>query len=242
MPAQRLESSPTRVHPYCVVGTYLGRQDGKVRHVGLLSPGGNGQIGQLTLQYNAAFAMDHIVMSDASRRVAHPVRAHLMLGHSFNEGLAHVVGWVTSSLDEHLEDDDVKIITGFLHANKYETLFYIAHPPRLRIDDETEDRPKYHYGMSCVGLVLEAYEAVGRCLLVSADDATENYPTITRQQLEEIYPMLVGLPKHQMLAIGLDPSQNSWRVVLPGYLFHALSRGSGDWPYKPKAVEEAIFP
>jgi hypothetical protein len=93
--------------------------------------------------------------------------------------------------------------------------------------------------MSCVGLILRVYEAIGEALLPNAqkpeDPANQPvYPEFTWDELVELYGWLKTCTDVTRERFGL-PDDGPYRVILPGYLFHALANPLSFAPTKQHA-------
>ena len=78
------------------------------------------------------------------------------------------------------------------------------------------------------------------------------FPKANFKQLRRVFPELLTRAgrkpfgklsragRRKLSHIGLAPSERSWPVVLPGYVFHAMD--DGNFPYLPKSFAEASYP
>ncbi len=102
---------------------------------------------------------------------------------------------------------------------------------------------------SCTGFVLECYRSIGIDLVnteerdlpdVNFDMLVKAYPDLKRERALE---RLMGGLTRDDLGIGGD---GPWRLVLAGYVFHALNEIADEYPrsgtYAPQSVAEAYFP
>ena len=90
---------------------------------------------------------------------------------------------------------------------------------------------------SCVGFVIEAYRAAGIDLLITDEN---DLPLISYQELRRVYPLLGRLATNRRKQFGIV-GDGPFRIVLPGYLFHSLTRTYGvirRKPYKPRSGDE----
>jgi hypothetical protein len=215
MPAKSLSISKELAHAFCVVGAYCNSKDKYVRHVGLLSPSRNGSTATTKLSYGQAVSLDHVVIQDpkslsAALTVNHDAKAR---GVS-----AHVVGWLNGPLKDELSPKEKGQIEAFITENKLVRFDYLCHPPYFETDHKSSEG--HAIRMSCVGLVIRVYKLIGTPLL---EEDYSHYPPIDKVELGSVYPIIINMPDAQMRSIGLDPP-GPWRIVLPGYLFHAFKQ------------------
>lgn len=116
---------------------------------------------------------------------------------------------------------------------------YIAHPPVLWVVAEN-GIPLYRR-FSCAGFVMECYRSVDINLI---DDSNhERLPELDLETLANAYGDSVrkNERREQLGISGAGP----WRIVLAGYVMHALDRPDAairNSPHKPKSVAEKGFP
>ena len=96
---------------------------------------------------------------------------------------------------------------------------------------------------SCAGLVIESYREAGIDLV---DHSENSLPPVTPETLDEAYPdfdPVREMRPDRRESLGL-PGDGPWRVVLAGYVLHALNRAIQDIrnePYRP-SCGDATFP
>ncbi len=104
---------------------------------------------------------------------------------------------------------------------------YIIDPPWEDIRDENTGVRRYRR-YSCAGFVLYAHLQVDIRLLIGDKD---ELPEVTRQTLETAYSDFLRNPD-LLSQFGLQ-GNGPWRVVLAGYVLHALDRSSAEIRAEP---------
>jgi hypothetical protein len=116
---------------------------------------------------------------------------------------------------------------------------YIIDPPFKEVDAEESGRTLWRF--SCVGLILCCFENVsihlldwrsGKIPLPDEKAVRENYFRLPLAFVKRRYPSLLDGP-------------GPWRLVLPGYVFHSMSRDDASIrarPHLPSSAAEANFP
>jgi hypothetical protein len=104
---------------------------------------------------------------------------------------------------------------------------YIIDPPWKDVRDENTGVRRYRR-YSCAGFVLYTHLQVNISLLIIDK---EELPEVTRQTLEAAYPDVFRSPV-LLNRFGLQGS-GPWRVVLAGYVLHALDRNSDEIRAEP---------
>lgn len=141
-----------------------------------------------------------------------------------------------------LSSDDVSIMNTFIceQLEEYESLKtasheqYIVHPHYVKGDGTISAR-RY----SCAGFVYECYLDTGLTLVdVNA------LPPVDEKTLILVYPILPRILSNPKLRASVGLAANGpWPVLLPGYLFHSLSRGADhirQAAYQPKPGDECF--
>jgi len=135
---------------------------------------------------------------------------------------AHALGWLID-----LGEDAYKSIKEWVEELRSGGLQikYLAFPSYEIHKDPATGRV-IRREFSCAGFVQACYEeALQIWLLVPTDEL----PDVARDTLELVWERaLVARGRHYGLA-GPGP----WKVLLPSYLFHALSKDHADLPHKP---------
>ncbi|MBC7818182.1 MAG: hypothetical protein IAG10_14945 [Planctomycetaceae bacterium] len=127
------------------------------------------------------------------------------------------------------------------------TLQHYIVKPHMKWERAENGRKKYQR-FSCVGFVIACYKAADIVVIdegVSLPEADENV-------LQSAYPMIKELQRRpeKLRAkifehLGIEEQQR-WRIMLPGYVFHALQRATAliprPIPFVPTDVAEAEYP
>jgi hypothetical protein len=142
----------------------------------------------------------------------------------------------------NLSSDDASIINTFIceQIEEYKSLKsrrkdqYVVCPHFVKGDSGVSAR-RY----SCAGFVFECYLDLG-IILVDLDAL----PLVDDSTLETAYPVLPLILKDPVwrIHVGLI-DDGPWPVLLPGYLFHSLSRGSDQirqTAYQPQPGDECF--
>ena len=222
MPAQSITSTPTKVACCDVVGKYTAGLDGFVRHVGL-----------------AEDASESVVKGDvlAVAEMEPPL-------HAGKSWVPDVCGTAM------LTRDEIKQVQLFCrqHRDKHARYIldcergFIIHPHCKPFYEE--DGTPVATRFSCVGFVIEAYREIKIDLIVTGADKLGK---VSWETLALAYPEINKgwwAKINQEYDLGLDPASPEWRIVLPGYVLHALARDSKDirdTPYLPQE-QDAYFP
>lgn len=170
---------------------------------------------------------------------------------------AHVVGWVDDLSDEErqgmrnwIRDLSTRFgassrpstwpfrarggLGDFLKASQY-----VVNPPYEEVLDPRSGTPKM-VRCSCAGFVLKGYDAVGIRLL--ADWRASDFPRMDAKHLAEIYIDVSRLEQADRRTLGLA-GDDSWPVVLPGYVIHSVNRSKSDvreQPHMPTRADRAF--
>jgi len=142
----------------------------------------------------------------------------------------------------NLSSDDASIINTFIceQIEEYKSLKsgrkeqYVVLPHFVKSDSRVSAR-RY----SCAGFVFECYMDLG-ITLVDVDAL----PNVDESILSIVYPLLPRILKDRewRLHVGLA-EDGPWQVLLPGYLFHSLSRGADQIrqaTYQPKPGDKCF--
>ena len=109
---------------------------------------------------------------------------------------------------------------------------YVIHPPWQDHRDRNTGVVRYRR-YSCAGFVLDAYEQIGIPLLETEE---QSLPEVTSEAVEAAYPKPFENPG-LLPRFGLQ-GNGPWRVVLAGYVLHALDRSKADIREKPYPAQE----
>jgi hypothetical protein len=154
---------------------------------------------------------------------------------------AHLVGAV------ELKPEDLEAIETWLAdvdkedrpTGKFVTRQYIVHPPMQWV--LAENKSRLYRRFSCAGFVLDCYRFIGIDLIrdVDADRLPEvDFETIARVYGEEVR-------RDRIRAFLGIPGPGPWRIVLAGYVMHALNRDDNvirGAHHLPGSVAEREFP
>ena len=201
MPAFDLAEQTATLGRFDVVGTHSETSPGFVRHVALLNTD------------------DREVSGDDTVNVVHmgpPLETDGQLS-------ADVAGRIP------LTNDEVNSMKTWIETVKDEYQFesargrqqFIIDPPWKDIRGENTGVRRYRR-YSCAGFVLDAHLRVDISLLMIDNEVL---PEVPRQTLQAAYPDVFRNPD-RLERFGLQ-GNGPWRVVLAGYVLHALNR-SGD--------------
>jgi hypothetical protein len=142
----------------------------------------------------------------------------------------------------NLSSDDISIINSFIceQIEEYKSLKsgrkgqYVVLPHFVKGDGDVSAR-RY----SCAGFVFECYLDLG-IILVDVDAL----PPVDESILSIVYPFLPRILEVHELRLHYGLSEDGpWPVLLPGYLFHSLSRGSDQIrqaAYQPQPGDECF--
>lgn len=109
---------------------------------------------------------------------------------------------------------------------------YIIDPPWEDIRDKNTGVYRYRR-YSCAGFVLYAYRQVDVSLLVIDEEAL---PEVTKETMEAAYPEAFRQPNRRA-DFGIQ-GNGPWRIVLAGYVLHALDRSREDIEQEPYVAQE----
>ena len=115
---------------------------------------------------------------------------------------------------------------------------YVAHPPVDEVPDDVTGRVRYRK-FSCAGFVLECYRHGAGMDLI--DWRSDPIPVVDMPFVVSIYGS-VAQSRRDDIGLGRE---DSWPIVFPGYLFHALNRSPDEihsGPYIPASIQEVSFP
>ena len=207
MPAFDLAERTPTLGRFDVVGQHSVTPPGFVKHVALLNTD------------------DREVSCDDTVRVVHmgpPLETD-------KELIADVAGRIPLTNDEvnSIKTWIAKVEDEYQAANAGRLKQYIINPPWKDIRDENTGVRRYRR-YSCAGFVLDAHLRVNVSLLMIDKEAL---PEVPRQTLEAAYPGVFGNPD-RFNRFGLQ-GNGPWRVVLAGYVLHALDRNSDEIRAEP---------
>jgi hypothetical protein len=115
---------------------------------------------------------------------------------------------------------------------------YIIRPP-LKDEYDSNTGVRRYRRYSCAGFVIDAHRQVSIELLVINEDTL---PLVDRQMIISAYPDAEESPLRLFQYWGLE-GNGPWKVVLAGYVLHALNRPTDQIrhePYKAKIGDETF--
>lgn len=207
MPAFDLAEQTATLSRFDVVGMHSETPSGFVQHVALLN------------------SDDRDVSCDDTVRVVHmgpPLETDGQLS-------ADVAGRIPLTNDQinSIKTWIAKVQDEYQFENAITREQYIFDPPWKDIRDENTGVRRYRR-YSCAGFVLDAHLRVSVSLLMIDKEAL---PEVTRKTLEAAYPSIFRNP-HLLNGFGLQ-GNGPWRVVLAGYVLHALDRSRDEIRAEP---------
>jgi len=228
MPAYRLNSKGAEIQRYDAIGSDSSAKPRFVTHAALALDDTSGAVCGATLP------------------VAHMKPPHVPHGRA----KAHVFGTVPLTVDEQkivslfIEEVEEEREAGEKRSQRSGLFQYTVHPHCEEVT-ESDGTPIYRR-FSCVGYVLGAYGEAG---VKPLDTEPENLPEVEEASMKMAYPELYQHlhrrpnARQGLSCVGLDGT-GPWRVVLPGYLFHAMNRPQAEIRSAPyQAVEgNEVFP
>lgn len=238
MPAHELSNDPRaaaeKTPAYCVVGTYSDTTGGGfVRHVAILAD-------ETDLRYDQPASVWHmgppLVAGEESKKTprAQP------------QCVVHLAGCIPLDLDEIEGIRDWLADVEKESAPKNPFKRYVVTPHCAWYFAPETGRPLYRR-FSCTGFVLECYRSIGVDLV---DTQEAHLPEIDFSMLVQAYPEVERERALARLGLTRDdlgiPGNGPWRIILAGYVFHALARVTGENPrpaaYQPGSVANTYFP
>ena len=184
-------------------------------------------IGEFAIPY----AVKHVGLLDTNTAISYGQsvsafhmsgpHTHLELPGKMN---AHVIAWFANMTEEShrrilLWIEEMKTLS------RHGIIRYTAVPASELCFDQVNGR-MIERKFSCAGFILCCFEESGIVRLIVPE--TE-LPRVAKDVLEEIWGKAVVARGRQHGIRGSGP----WKVLLPSYLFHALSRPMEDLPHRP---------
>ena len=207
MPAFDLAKQSATLSRFDVVGQHSETPPGFVKHVALLNTDEREVGCEDTV---------HVVHMgpplETDRQLSADVAGRIPLT---NDQINGIKTWIAKVEDEYQ----------FENARRHQQ--YIIDPPWKDIRDENTGVRRYRR-YSCAGFVLDAHLRVDVSLLTIDKEAL---PEVPRHTLEAAYPDVFRRPD-LLNRFGLQ-GNGPWRVVLAGYVLHALDRSSDEIRAEP---------
>jgi len=208
MPRIRLASGPARVSRFDVLGQRTGDDDSFISHVCLHDA--DVMVAEPGAELQAVHMQPPLSQGPMSADVACTVPLR-------NEEKREIAVWL-----EIVRDELVPV-----HALKQ----YVVHPPWEDVRDPVTGVRRYRR-YSCAGFVLDSYRQVGIDL---CQTEASQLPELTLDSIMAAYPHVRG--RSDLLeALGLQ-GRGPWRIVLAGYVLHALNRPSEEIRARPYQAE-----
>jgi hypothetical protein len=198
----------TRALQYSVIG-----QDasgvGDVRHVGIL--------------------FDHEDLEREQHVYVFEMTPPLCVGTPIGKMVAHAVGYLDLTPDERR---GILLWLTDLQTRSVKCAYHVLPATQGTVDPGT--RRAQYTSFSCAGFVASCYRDGARVSLVVEE---AKLPEVERDLTAQIWERpFLHYPKERrdalMARLGLRGS-GPWRVLLPGYLLHALNRARPALPYAP---------
>ena len=243
MPGKRLEPNSVVAFPrFAIIGAYAPGNGSFVRHVGILRDRCDVQFG------------DEVGVWHAAPPIVAGERTSDMSPDAFDLCTVHVGAYLedfsaddAQGIETSLADIDAQ--TPLLPASCAESVpranlqgyrsHYTAHPPVEWVRDAKTGRRRYRK-FSCSGFVVECYKGAG---IVLVEFENDRLPEVDLPTLRQGYGELIDNPERRSM-IGLD-GDGPWRMLLAGYVVHAVARKSSvvrEKPYCPSNTDAATFP
>ena len=238
MPAQKLPigqaATSTTAPAYCIVGMYSDPADAQfVRHVAILAE-------ESPLESGKAAAVWHMGPPLVAGK-----RTRMSRGATL-ECPIHLFATASLDLDdqEGIEDWLEEVDKEPPQDNPFKR--YVVRPHWDWHTAPETARPLYRR-FSCAGFVLECYKSIGIDLVNTEE---RGLPDVEFNILVKAYPQIARKRVLERQGLTRDdlgiPGDGPWRIVLAGYVFHALDRIRDEDPrpgaHKPASVAEAHFP
>lgn len=209
MPAIDLYQGPQKLSRYDVIGQRAEGETLFVQHVGLLDE--NSQLVEMSDEVSVVHMGPPLEQKGTIK--------------------AHVVGYIPLMNDEikKIETWLEKIIDEYPRSPEKQ---YIIHPPwKDEFGSGTGTRRYRRY--SCAGFVLDGYRQVDIELLNIEENTL---PVIDKQLISSAYPDVESHPG-LLSFLGLE-GDGPWKIVLAGYLLHALNRSTNQIRREPYQATE----
>ncbi len=211
MPALDLQQGPHSLSRYDVVGMHADRQLRFVRHVGLHDADNRSvEVDDDVSAVHMGPPLEH------GKAIKAHVAGHVPLT---NDEIKQISAWIEEIADEY-------------HASGANAIRqYVIDPPwKDEVDPNTGVRRYRRY--SCAGFVLDGHLQVHIELLKIGEDAL---PEVDRDTVTSAYPVAREHP--QLLPQYGLRGNGPWKIVLAGYVLHALDRPTEQIRQEPYQVQ-----
>lgn len=214
----RAGAGPITSPRYSVVGRCSAKH--AVSHVGILADARDLKLVQMGRQL--AVAAFH--MANPSDKLEMPGTMQV-----------NAVGWL-----HDMTPDEQASIEDWLNELKTiaNTIEYWACPSRVLRKDPSTGRD-IAVKFSCAGFVQHCFAEAVLVELVVCD---EELPEVDVDVLKEAWPFVVRQQHRGQAEQLLGGGHGPWKVLLPGYLFHALKLERAALPYRPAAADPCFPP
>lgn len=235
MPAQLAPASPGITVPkYSIVGQYISGKSGNfVQHVALAREEGLVFYGHQV----SVWGMQPPLV--AGQRSASRTKKDAICE-------THLVGWLTLTADEKEAIADWLAEIDKEDRPSEMRRFPEQYTVSIREEDKwhnDENGVRLYRRFSCISFVLSAYSDGANIELLDISDPNQ-LPIVDLNTLAATYGEHVRTHEQIRIKIGLAGS-GPWRVLLPGYVYHALNRSESTIRNAPFAVQDlaaAKFP
>ncbi len=210
MPSQRLTGSPLRAGLYFIIGEDDDGTENYLKHVGLHKR-------ETDLKKDDEAEVLHM---RPPFQVDGSIRSHVVGNAALTkEEAMSIKDWLAESKDEF---ERLKVSSSLNQ--------YIVRPYSEVVRNNNTGRKRY-LRFSCCGLIVECFRAAG-IMLLDLDES--RMPDVELARLKDAYV----LPDNEkvLARFGLA-GPGPFKVVMPGYLFHALNREPGTIRSTPYAAQ-----
>lgn len=144
---------------------------------------------------------------------------------------AHTVGW----LSEELSDEDRRCVTQWLEElNKRKSEIFYSPFPAVEYKTDSVSGKRVPSKFSCAGFVQTCFEEALDIVLVVPE---EKLPEVNAHTLGSVW----GAREVEVAQLRRHLEKpGPWKILLPGYLFHALRCLRAALPYAPAAADPAF--
>ncbi|MCY3022159.1 MAG: hypothetical protein NTW87_24370 [Planctomycetota bacterium] len=179
--------------------------------------------------------------SDAAVNVAHMKPPHRSRGRMpihavgsvpLTAGERNSVGLFIGEVDQEQKAEQKRLeLLGDLNILDKMLCGYVIRPHTDEVEIKSQDGTLMYRRFSCIGYVLEAYGEQGAGIIL-LDTREDSLPEVEEELLRLAYPPLEQMQndpdyRARLASRGLDGA-GPWRVVLPGYVLHALGRSENE--------------
>lgn len=191
---------------------------------------------------DAAHAVSHVGVLEREYDIAHDdeVSAFHVLGPKSDVELpgamnAHAVGWL------ELDDVEQSRVADWLEQlradweNGSTKIYYMACPAWTPVVEQVNSRQKMRK-FSCAGFVWCCFK---ESLAIDVVVGEAELPEVDIETLKRVW---TRISEDERKARRYLQGPGPWRVLLPGYLFHALKLARASLPYQPTTADLCFLP